>query len=564
MTMSQTNLDLRNQSLNSIRRLVLHGLLFVLLIVFAIGLSTLLTVAFSGFKPEFEGSTQLATGLSFTLIAGPLAWILWRSVRTKLQSVSDTDASIWSLQAAAIYLISLIASSVSLLAMLSGLASTPSGFNWQPLLGTALGWGVVFCWQYSTIQNPKYAPTALTSLAKSLGAVYSVVLAAATFGLLLQSAVQSFMPEDAVLLGSTDLTQLIARAIWALGAIILWWWHWFVMQAREAADPFADFIYMLFCLVLPALVTLLSLTALLNLSFPLPWDSISWSERFVADGSWAIAGILVGLIVWIYHHSLLVQRDEWTANLYRQIVSGIALAMTASGLGMVINSLLTSIAPNLLATGSSSTLRLGISMLLVGAVAWNYFFRPFSPADSKDRRVYLVLFFGISSLVALVALLVLGYRVFNFLLHTADTQTGLMWLIASPLSWLIATLAVATYHFELWRSDRKQLASAGQEAPATPAVVIDPAVSHPTRTLMVVAPHGSQLLLDGLQDIENMQFHWVPSNGAAPTAQAQTRLVTQIHAKMEFENNGLMVSIDSTGSAHFVQLAISSRPSFTV
>jgi hypothetical protein len=78
-----------------------------------------------------------------------------------------------------------------------------------------------------------------------------------------------------------------------------------------------------------------------------------------------------------------------------------------------------------------------------------------------------VAFFGVSAVVALITLLVTGYRVFQYLL--GDVSGGsLLDRIRAPLGLLVAAGLVAGYHFALWRHDRTLLAAA---APARRRVI---------------------------------------------------------------------------------------------
>jgi hypothetical protein len=69
-----------------------------------------------------------------------------------------------------------------------------------------------------------------------------------------------------------------------------------------------------------------------------------------------------------------------------------------------------------------------------------------------------VVVFGASALVALVALLVVGYRVFEFILDPA-TSGSLVDRIRAPLGLLVATVLVFGYHFAVWRHDRAVIAA---------------------------------------------------------------------------------------------------------
>jgi hypothetical protein len=73
--------------------------------------------------------------------------------------------------------------------------------------------------------------------------------------------------------------------------------------------------------------------------------------------------------------------------------------------------------------------------------------------------VYLIAFFGVSAVVALITLLVIGYRVFEFLLGDV-TGGSLLDRIRAPFGLLVGAALVAGYHFALWRHDRALLAAA--------------------------------------------------------------------------------------------------------
>jgi len=90
---------------------------------------------------------------------------------------------------------------------------------------------------------------------------------------------------------------------------------------------------------------------------------------------------------------------------------------------------------------------------------------PHRRADSAEvaypgRRVYLVAVFGVSAVVALVALLIVGFRVFEFSLD-ASTGAGLIDRVRAPFGLLTATLLVFGYHFAVWRHDRSVIATEG-------------------------------------------------------------------------------------------------------
>ena len=72
----------------SVRRFIVFGLLFVLVVIAGIGASGLLGRLFDVGSVVADGdSTGLARSLAFTLIAGPLAgvlwWLVWRGLSAR-------------------------------------------------------------------------------------------------------------------------------------------------------------------------------------------------------------------------------------------------------------------------------------------------------------------------------------------------------------------------------------------------------------------------------------------------------------------------------------------------
>ena len=174
----------------------------------------------------------------------------------------------------------------------------------------------------------------------------------------------------------------------------------------------------------------------------------------------------------------------------------------------------------------------------LSASAWVYFFRPPRASDPANRRIYLVLFFGISAVVALISLLVIAYRVFEFSLvehrfgKLARLDTGTFWLADSHRG-------RGPYHFALWRSDRVRLAA---EQSKTAALVHRPAVI----TLMVVAPQGYEPLLDELHKLPGIGLHWIPAVGPMPEQTKFSGLLQLITARAQSAESGLLIILTPT------------------
>src|SRR5690606_21539216 len=122
----------------------------------------------------------------------------------------------------------------------------------------------------------------------------------------------------------------------------------------------------------------------------------------------AIAAALIGALLWVYHRGVVEREVVPVREATTLVASGVALAAAASGVGVIVNSLLAAFASPL-ADGDLRALLLGgVSALVVGGPAWWLFWKPLSQSEQRSttgRRVYLVAVFGVSALVALITLI---------------------------------------------------------------------------------------------------------------------------------------------------------------
>ena len=546
------------QTVNALRGLILHGLLLILLVLLGIGLSLLISMSLRGLAVNDDRQLVLATALAFTVIPGPLVWALWVWIRKKLVNAHPTDAAIWSMQGSAVYLIALVMSSTALLQLLSSLVGGTAADTWQDKTGTVLGWGLIAFWQFRMLNSVKYAPRELPHLAVTLGNAYALGLAGFSLAMALRTSLELIFVPAVTLVGQSPLPRLLGAVVWALGAAVLWFWHWKLQRVQTLRDIFSSFVVMLVGVCGAALATLLAAAATLNIIVPLPWDIAAMGERFAGFGPLAISALLSGAIFWTYHHWQLAGRGTLVVSVSRQIISGVSLALLASGLGMVVNALLASISSPLNSETAPSVLRTGIALALVGILFWVKYFQPGSPADPESRRVYLVLFFGVSAVVALVALLIVGYRVFEMLVGGASPALNLLDYIRAPLGWLLATAGVSAYHFALWKSDRERLAALRLQAPAAPSEDA-PAPAEPApeavRTVIVVAPHGSDHLLSTLQLTEGLAVRWIASSGPRLPEEITQQLVNRITEALATRPGSLLAVADADGQLSVTELA---------
>ncbi|WP_457962314.1 DUF5671 domain-containing protein [Arthrobacter sp. D1-29] len=461
-----------------LRRLILYMLLFILVLVAATGLAGLLERLFSsGSEMASTDVTGLARALAFTLIGGPMALLLWWFVWKRLDDGDERGTVGWGLYIAAMYTIALISFTTTLLGWAASIVDG-SEPRWYAALATGLVWGAVWGWHRWMWRHPARGPRSLADVPSVVGAVFGLVVGAAgaitALGRLLDDALRGF----------TSLTTaaepwwqpVLQGAVWAAGGSAVWWWHWKRDPGSRLKSGLADVAVVAVGVFAAAITALggagVALFALLRLAF----DRTDPDTEMLAPLGPALAAAAIGALVWRYHRTLAADRAAGTVRASRLVTSGVALAAAASGIGVVVNAALALAVSPLAGDGSRSLLLGGLSSLMVGGPVWWLAWKPAQQpepgaAHPPGRRVYLVAFFGISAVVALVALLVIGYRLFEFFL--GDVSGGsVVDRVRGPLGLLVAAGLVAGYHYSLWRHEHA-LPEAGAEA--EPEVAADAA-----------------------------------------------------------------------------------------
>jgi hypothetical protein len=472
----------------TLRRLILYVLLFALVVITAVGLSGLLERLFStGAVVAADDVAGVARSLAFTLIGGPLAALLWWLVWRRLDEPAERGSTGWGLYLSAAYAVSLIAAVTGLLAAATSFIGSQEPLWYSPL-SNGIVWSGVWVWHRWMWRHPLKQPEAL----EDVPAVIGWVLGLAVGGVAAINALGSLL--DVAIRGQMSLTpevegwwQPVLRAVvWAVGGSAVWWWHWIRGGGRKMGTALVD-VALVGVGIFAAGITALGgagvvVFVLLRTAFD---RAVPISELLAPLGP-ALAAAAIGLLIWRYHRVSGAQRSASTRRAARLVTSGVALAAAATGVGVIINaSLAMAVSP--LAGGGTRTLLLGgISSLVVGGPVWWLAWQPLKQPQTAaeippGRRVYLIVFFGISAVVALVALLVIGYRLFEFLLGEA-TGGSLLERIRAPLGLLVAAGLVALYHFAQWRREHALLAEALRaNAPAVDQVIL--VTAFPSRQL---------------------------------------------------------------------------------
>ncbi len=433
----------------TVRRLIVFTILFVLVVIAATGVSGLLGRLFET-RPDFGyGAGGLALSLAFALIGGPLAAVLWWFVWRRLDG-PDRSSVAWGLYLAAISFVALVTFSVSLLGMLSDLI----GGRWSPeALATGITWLVVWVLHRLMSAHAAKSPLRLATVPVVLGAAYGLVVGATGAARALERLFEVALLPGQAQFGIPWWQAALQMLVWALGGALIWWWHWVRERGRTFEGGFADVVLVVVGVLGAAAVTLGGVGTVvfvgLRAAFDRPWAD--WLEPLPL----AIAAAAVGAAVWIFHRRIARERSAGARSATGLVEAGIGLVAAASGIGVIVNALLAALTTPLVGSDARTLLLGGIASLVVGAPVWWLAWRPLdteTDAGSTGRRVYLVAVFGVSAVVAIVALLVVGYRIFEFALDAAGDP--LIERIRAPFGLLLATALVAGYHFTIWRRDR--------------------------------------------------------------------------------------------------------------
>ena len=496
------------------RRVVVYVLLFALVVIAAIGLSGLLgRLVDAGTLPSgssLAGSdvSGLARSLAFSLVAGPFAVVLWWGLWRRLAGVERASLA-WGLYLAGMQTVALITATSALLTTVAALVRS----DWQPrTFAIALVWALVWAWHRWMARHQLKSPTQLASVATLLTSTFGLLIGAVGAVTALASLIDAAVD---VTLGSITVGEPwwhlpLQSAIWLLGGALIWWWQWMVEQAQRMSGVLADLVLIVVGIAAAAAATLggtgTVIFVLLRLAFARENNSLT--DILGALGT-ASATALVGAVVWAYHHGLIRQRTPLVSLAATLVVSGLGLVAAATGLGIVVNSLLAGLTPVLIGSDPRSLLLGGLSAAVVGGPLWWAVWKPLRAVDPVSagvtgRRIYLILIFGISAVVAIITLLVIGYRVFEFALDDLSSES-LLDRVRAPLGLLVATGLAAGYHFSVWKRDR-----AASSTLEPPAQTID--------RVILVTPGDSRVLRAAIADLTGAAVTvWL----RAPTAGAQ-------------------------------------------
>lgn len=462
-----------------VRRFFQYLLLGILFVVVAVGLTELLGRALGAAHEGWQDpSMLLARALAFVIIGVPLVVVLARwTWRACLKDPSETGSALLTLYVSLMLLISLVMWALALHDVMFQ-ALGRSRFDGASL-GQLIVWGGV--WLAHLVAARRFLTgeraTAHLLLGSLLGLVTGAYGMVATLGSSLDLLVRAQPLSPALVLAQ-------AASVLIVGALV-WFWYWPVASANRPRSP-AWLAYVLLAGVGGGLIL-----ALTGASRAL-WSLLVWvlGDRLGRDAATHFdstaaeaAMVVVGVLLWWYHRSALPAsvgaRDE-LVRIYRYLISGIALAAVAAGMGTVVVAFIEALTQGADAGMTTrNTLLAAVTLLAVGVpVWWVHWGRilaargadPVAEVASPTRRIYLVASFGVAGLAAVVALLSAGYTLFVDVV-AADVGWATLRSTRYALGVLLAGAAVAAYHAAVFRQDRAVATAATPHGPRSVVLV---------------------------------------------------------------------------------------------
>jgi hypothetical protein len=481
----------------TVRRILLFVILFALVTVAAIGVSGLLESLFVGSEVISGSQGTLARSLAFTVIGAPLAVLLWWWERRRLQDPAERDSVAWPLYLIAMSTTALVTATFALGTVL---AVAAVGGRWRVGdLAVGVVWLIVWMLHRFVAQRPATAPTRLVTVSGLIGSTFGLAVAASGAVTALAELLTPVLDGFAVpIVGSSGWGGRVAQGlIWAALGALVWWWHWHRERAGRARGSFAAVVIVVIIGV-SAAATVFATATLLWIGLRLLFDrSTETVAEITAPLDLALAVALVAGVVWAAHGVVLSRWTPRVRDAARLVVSGVGLLGAAIGFGVVVNALLASITSVVVDDDPRTLLLAGVSALVVSAPVWWLAWRPtrrVTAAEAADpaRRVFLVAIFGASAIVAIVTILLIGYRLFEAVLGSQSMDVVIE-RVRAPLGLLSATALVFAYHFTVWRADRRAVPSAPRPAFGRVTLMIDEGAAGDALVQRVRAATGARV-----------------------------------------------------------------------
>lgn len=450
----------------TIRIVFQYLILFGLMVVVSVGLSGLLGRLLDSSQIIVEDKTALALNITYVLVGVPFLWGIARwTFKNFKNNPNEKKSIVWQIY---LTLIGITSLGIFLDAIHNFLSWIFQQDNFRGYdLARVLIWGSVWIFHWKWLENKNLKVHVLVG--SVIGLVILVVGLSGTIGHSLDEIFS--IQYDAVIVSSSD--SVINSLINLFIGIVTFYIYW-VKTAKNLTKETLWFSYLFLIGIASGFITLIvSLCIVIynNLIYFFgSTEKINYLEN-LSSISMPVGSLVAGLSVWIYHRGIIHGLDSNTnkselevSRIYQYVVSSISLIATLYGLVMVFVAFIELLVPATIAKSQSSinNLILAITLLIVGTPIWAFFWSRIELASKKNyedrssntRKIFLLLLFGISSLVAVISLI---YGVFNFVISVLNGEVGLETLRQTryALGILIMTLLVASYHWSVYQDKTK-------------------------------------------------------------------------------------------------------------
>lgn len=455
---------------HSVRRFFQYLLLYVLIVVSALGLSGLLGRVLERSTLIIADKTDLARNLSFVVVGIPLYVVLALWTRRRFtEDASEARSFGWGFY---VTLTSITSLAVGMFALHDMVAWALRNGNFHaPALARLIVWGVV--WGLHWWVHLRSIPAGSSRAHHLLGSLIALGTVAVGLDQLISGAIQRIwnFGGDAIFLTQGD--PILKSAITLIVGAPIWFLYWIKNYSKATRDPLW-FVYVLLVGVGGGLiVSVVSASTVL-------YSALVWlvgdagttdAATYFRNVPTALGAVCVGVITWWYHHAVLEENRKTSRTevqrVYEYLMAGIGLLAAAGGVAMVLVALVEALTSTSVISGSGATnaLLAAATLLVVGGPVWWIFWRRITTAvtlipqaehASPTRRIYLFILFGLGGIVAVITLLVGVFFVFDDIFKGSFGQETIR-RIRFVLSILITTGAIAGYHWLIYRSERDSM-----------------------------------------------------------------------------------------------------------
>lgn len=480
-----------------VRQFFQHVIAVSLAFVAASGVSRLLAIVVSG-PSLVHGSQGLAGPVAFTVVGVPLyVAMMWWLLGRARNDGREAGSVAWSIHLGVVGVTALSAS----LAAVFNIYDAVMGSGSLAAAGAALVvWAALWAW-YRWLEHRRVGSDRWAILHVIVGSAIGLVTMMVGFGGLVEAAIEVVVFPDTTMVVVDDPVRsgvaiIIGGAIWTV--------YWVVDGMRRPRDAWWHG-WVLLGGVFAGLVTAVGAGAylLFEIAVSLVGQPGTDAASHFADTPATIATLVSGLVVWGYHHSILIPRARRARTevdrVHDLLLAAVGLGATATGGATILVAIMEAIAgPGTVLSGSApiNTLLAAVTAVAVGSPVW---WRAWSRVQhigagaplgsdrdpdeqgpdeqavgeqqpggqhagalsaeavaergSRARRVYLFILFGAGGVAALVALLV-AVTVGLEDLFAGRFGAETLYSMRIALAVLVTAAAVAALHWSVYRNDR--------------------------------------------------------------------------------------------------------------